>query len=243
MIPACRISRILIRSLTLAVIAGCLAGCGGSNHSQIKFVHAYAAPDASTVDALVDGSTVVSGLAFDSYSSYQTVNPGNHDIEIRPTGTANDLVNAPNVNFFGHAQYTIFFTGQTGAKNQTINPVNDDNSPPSSGNVKLRFFQAATSVVPVCQPENSSCMDLYVVAPGTDITTVTPTIPRLVFQQVTNYVTRAAGSYEIIWTANGSKSPLIDQTFALTAGQIRTLVAMDNPSGPSLLLLEVADLN
>jgi hypothetical protein len=231
-----------LRFLPLALALGAFGmfaiGCGGS-HASMRFVHA--SPDAPKVDVLVDGKTVATNLPFASVSpgsSYLTITAGNRLIEVRQTGTATDLVNAPNVGFSSHQQYTVFFTGLVNSKLQTINLVTDDNSPPQTGNIKLRVFHAS--------PSGSANLDVYVVAPATDITNLSPTIPSLAYQQASGYQNLAAASYEVIMTATGdpAKARLIDQTYTLTAGQIRTLVVLDQAGGGTpLMLLVLADLN
>lgn len=243
-----------LASAVVLVVLGVSLICCGSKHSQIRFVHAC--PDVQdtnhnpvNVDVLIDGHNLATNLAFPSNTGYQTTTSGNHDIEVRDTGTTIDLVNAPNVNFFSHDGYTVFFTGRTmppvGSPNQTVNPVNDDNTPPPSGNIKLRFFHGSPCAGdPQCL--NPESFDIYVVAPGTDITNVAPSVGSLAYQQVSNYLNIAATSYEIILTPAGSKSRALDETPpAFTAGQIRTFVALDIPGGGSLdgTLFEVADLN
>ena len=244
--------RILLLSTALFLCGVSLSSCGGNDHAQMRF--ADACPDVltnnvpSNVDVAVDGATVITNLAFPSTNgSYLAVTAGNRDIEVRKTGTTTDLVNAVNVNFNTHDQYTLFFTGLTTANppTQTVDEVRDDNSPPASGNIKLRFFHASPSV-PLCPaPDSLPCVDIYVVAPGTNINGLQPTIPSLAYQQASGYLNIAAASYEIIVTNLGSKTPLIDDTPpAFTAGQIRTFVVLDAPKGglpPSLL--ELADLN
>jgi len=245
--------RVAALSLALIAVSVSLPACG-TKHSQIRFVHVC--PDVqnsngtpANVDVLFDGGRFATNLALLSYTNYQTVKSGDQGIEVRYTGTTTDLVDAPNVNFFGHAQYTIFFTGLTqppsGSANQTINPVNDDNTAPSSGNIKLRFFHGSPCAGdPQCL--NPESFDIYVVAPGTDISNIAPSVASLAYQQVTNYVSTAAGSYEIILTPSGSKTRALDETpSGFTAGQIRTLAAVDQ-AGAFMLsptLLELADLN
>lgn len=243
-----------LASAVALVVLGVSLICCGSKHSQIRFVHAC--PDVQdanhnpvSVDVLVDGHNIATNLAFPSYTGYQTNNSGNHDIEVRYTGTTTDLVNAPNVDFFSHGGYTIFFTGRSmppvGSPNQTINPVNDDNTPPASGNIKLRFFHASPCAGDA-QCLNPESFDIYVVAPGTDITNVSPNVGSLAYQQVSNYLNVAAATYEIILTQSGTKVRALDETPpAFTAGQIRTFVVLDIPGGGSLAgtLFEVTDLN
>ena len=238
-------------SIALILSAVLLNACGGG-HAQTRFVAAV--PDlpstAPNVDFLVDGTIQAADLAFPSANSgYITISSGNHTVEVRATGSTSDLVNASNVDFINHDQYTLFFTGLTGANNQTVNQVPDDNAAPASGNIKLRFFHASPCA------GDSTCkspqrLDFYVVAPGTDITGLSPNIGSLAYQQASSYLSPAASSYEIIVTPAASKktSGYPDQTFTFSAGQIRSFVVVDTahiapPFQISDTMLELADVN
>ena len=156
-----------------------------------------------------------------------------------------DEVNAPNVGFSAHTQYTVFFTGRLNnppppPPTQTINLVTDDNSAPQNGGIKLRVFHASPGATPTAPAR----LDIYVVTPGTDITSLAPNIGGLTFQQASGYLNLPAASYEVIVTdtTDNAKTRLVDQTYNLAAGQIRTLVMVDAVGGgaisPTPLLLQ-----
>jgi hypothetical protein len=232
-------------ALALGAFGMFAIGCGGT-HASMRFVHA--SPDAPNVDVLVDGKTVATNLPFATVSpgsGYLTITAGNRLLEVRPAGTATDLVNAPNVGFSTHKQYTVFFTGLVTppppqSPNQTINLVTDDNSAPPSGNFKLRVFHAS--------PSGPAHLDIYIVAPTTDITNLPPTISALTYQQASSYQSVVPASNEVIITDTNdpAKARLIDQTYnSLAAGQIRTLVVLDQQNVPAMspTPLVLADLN
>src|SRR5574337_1368307 len=163
----------LLKSITLVLgltgFAIFATNCG-TDHAQMRLVHAI--PDAGNQDAVLDGKTVATNVAFDSVSpasGYVTVNAGNPKLEVRNTGTGTDLINS-NVNFSSKAQYTVVATGcenpancnQTGT-NSTVAPVvlTDNNSAPTSGNVNLRVVHAS--------PSAGTSFDIYIVPAGTNI--------------------------------------------------------------------------
>ena len=239
---------LLCSALVFAAVL--LNACGGG-HAQTRFV--AASPDAPAVDFLVDGKILASNLAFQSTNGgYTAITSGNRTIEVRQTGMTSDLVNASNVDFINHDQYTLFFTGLTNPTappplGQTVNQVPDNNSPPASGNIKLRFFHASPSFFRSPPPNDvPSRIDVYVVAPQTDITNVSPNISSLAYQQASQYLDIVAGSYEIIVTQPNSKTREIDEpSLAFTPGQIRTFVMLDVPGGGGVsgALLELSDVN
>jgi uncharacterized protein DUF4397 len=236
-----RILKILL--LVSAVAAFCVLNTGcGTDHSQVRMVHAVS--DGPSVDVAIDGKTVVTNLAFDNVApttGYLTVTAGNRKVEVRATGTTTDLINST-MSFSSGKQFTVIATGFENPAPGTVAALTltDDNSAPTSGNVKLRVVQAAPGdgVTP-------PTLDIYVVAPGTDISGMSPTISSLAFGQASAYQTTAPTSNQVIFTAAGDKTPVINQTLTLAAGQIRTLVTVNVQDGLTISTtpLVLSDLN
>jgi hypothetical protein len=65
----------------------------------------------------------------------------------------------------------------------------------------------------------------------------------LVYQQASDYQNLAAATYEVIMTDSTDHTKKFDQTYTLTAGQVRTLVTLDIPGGDTMSVLELSDLN
>lgn len=234
-----RILKITLLVFAVATFGGLTIGCG-TDHSQVRMVHAVS--DGPNVDVAIDGKTVVTNLAFDTVSpatGYLTVTAGNRRVEVRDTGTMTDLINST-VSFSSGKQYTVIATG-------FVNPppagtiaavtLTDDNSAPTSGNFKLRVVHAA--------PSGPANVDVYIVAPGTDISSMSPTISSLAYGQASSYQSMAPTSNQVIFTMAGDKTPVINQTYTLAAGQIRTLVTVNVQGGLSMSTtpLELSDLN
>ena len=101
--------------------------------------------------------------------------------------------------------------------------LTDDNSAPSSGDFKLRLVNAAPGLGPV---------DIYIVTPGTDLNTVSPTLSNLAFDAATGYQSLTAGSYEVVLTLVGQKFSAIDTgSLPFSSGQVRTFVSLNSQSG------------
>lgn len=101
--------------------------------------------------------------------------------------------------------------------------LTDDNSISNSSNVKLRMLNASPGLVTV---------DAYVVTPGTDLNTVSPTVSSLAFESSSGYLVESTGSWQIIFTLAGQKTALLNSgTLTLASGQIRTIVALNGESG------------
>ncbi len=215
-----RMLKILPLLLALGTLGVFTTSCG-TDHAKMRVVHA--SPDSPNVDVAADGKTVVTDLAFGSFSpasDYLTVTAGSRRVEVRTTGTTTDLINST-VNFGSQKAYTVIAAGF--AANIAAVVLTDDNSAPQSGNFKLRVVHTS--------PSGPSNLDVYIVAPGTDITGISPTISSLAYGQASGYQSAAAASTQVIITPAGNKTPIINQTYALAAGQIRTLVVLDNAPG------------
>lgn len=241
------ISGVLMLGASCALIMSC-----GTDHSKVRFVHA--SPDALGLDVAVDGKTVATNLTFGGLSpasDYLTLTAGNHRVEFRSTGTTDDLINAT-AGFASQTEYTLLAVELSPAPPPNTPPSiaallkTDNNSPPQSGNIKVRVIHSAPDPVDVQQNEPAH-VDVYIVPPGSNITNATPTIASLGYEQASDYQNVAAATYEIIVTRSTdlTKARLIDQTYDFTAGQIRTLVTVDIPGGGSMsgTPLELSDLN
>jgi hypothetical protein len=245
-----RTLKILTFIFALAAFAIFATSCG-TDHAKVRVIQA--SPDAGSLDVAVDGKTVITDLAFGGLSpasGYLTVTAGNRRVEFRSTGTTTDLINS-NVGFGSQKEYTLLAVGLMNPPPPPPPPSmiaallkTDDNSAPPSGKIKLRVIHAAPDPVDSNGPVH---VDVYIVAPLTDITNATPTIPSLAYQQASDYQNLPAATYEVIVTQSSdlTKKRLIDQTYDFTAGQIRTFVTLDVPGGGAMdpIPLELSDLN
>lgn len=229
--------------LILALSAfGIFASSCGTDHAQVRFVHA--ATDTAGIDITVDGKNVATDLVFAGISpssGYTTVNAGNRAVQVFPTGNTTDAIIKSNISFSSQKEYTMLVSGLTNSITEPVAAVlvTDDNSAPTSGNIKLRVIHDSNF--------GPAQLDVYIVSPGTDISGITPNISGLPLQQASGYQSLTAATYEVIVTdtADGSKTRLVDQSYPLTAGQIRTLVILDVQNGTTIssVPLELSDLN
>jgi len=220
-------ARSLTLTLSLASLSLLATGCGGN--SQVRVVNAIS--DASVnYDVAISGTTLFSDVGFESVSpasGYQSVSSGSDSIEFFQTGTTTPVVNAT-LHLESSKQYTVVATGYYGDTSGTDAPglvlLTDDNTLPKAGDTEMRVVHAS--------PSAPSSVDVYVVPTGTDISSATPTVSGLMFQQASSYQSLSAATYAyvlytVIVTPSGSKTPFINQGYTLSAGQIRTLVLVD----------------
>ncbi|HEX3739154.1 MAG TPA: DUF4397 domain-containing protein [Terriglobales bacterium] len=185
-------------------------GCGSSS-TQARLLNAM--DGQTTIDMLVDNNSLASGVAFGAASSYASVGSGSHTVEIQANGAT----------LFSQTASVNSGNNTVLAANSGITIFTDNKSTPSSGNIQIRTINASTSL---------GTTDVYVIAPGTDISTVNPTFSALAYQGASGYATLPAGSYQVEFAQAGSKNVLINSNaVSFSASQIRTIVALDNPSG------------
>ena len=204
---------------------------GPDAEARLRVVHA--SPDAPAVDVQVDGAEVVGDAPYLSVSDYLDLPAGAHNLMVNAAGTATTVIDA-DVTLADDTDYTVIASGLVAA----IEPIvlEDDNSAPAAGNVKVRAIHGAPS---------APAVDIYVTAPGADLATVLPALANVEFGDVAGYIEAPAGEYQVRVTAAGSKTVVIDSgALALESGQIRTAIAVDATGGGApfdLLLLD--DLN
>lgn len=196
-------------SLLSAVLTS--TGCGSSN-ANVRLVNAMTGT--SSIDMLLDNKSTISGISYGTASGYVKVAGGSHNLIVEITGNSSPLINQ-----------TSSLSGDTTvvATNSSAVVLTDDNSAPSSGNIKIRVINASPSL---------GSVDVYVVASGSSISGINPTFSNLAYQSSSGYQALAAGSYQVIFTPVGQQfAELTTNTQSFSASQIRTVVALDNQSG------------
>ena len=140
-------------------------------------------------------------------------------MQIEPTGSTTILIDRTDSVASGNA---LTLVSLNFSFNSTSMLLTDDNSAPTSGNFKLRIVNASPGM---------GAQDVYVVAAGDGIGG-TPTVSNLGVGSASAYISLAAGDYDVIFADPGTVSIRLDSgklTFA--AGQVRTLLGLNNPVG------------
>ncbi|ABF43137.1 hypothetical protein Acid345_4137 [Candidatus Koribacter versatilis Ellin345] len=213
--------------LALVLILGMLfaAACGGGSSktttSELRVVNAvYDSFFAGGgYDVLVDTSAFSTALAYKGASNYTSVASGSHQVEVRNTGTTADLINQT-ISVTGGSSYTYVIAGSG------INPagllLTDTTTAATSGNIQFRIVNGNP---------NFGAMDVFFVAPGTDLFSVTANDANLGPGATGGYHTVPAGTYAIYITQQGTKAPpyLYTGSIELKSGAVTTFVI----TGPS----------
>ena len=204
--------------LGLIALASFTIGCGSSSNAKIRLVNAT--PDENSLDLLVDTKSVASGVGYGAASAYASVSSGTRHLQVEPSGTTNVLIDTSSSIGSGS---NLTLVSLTFSFNISGVLLTDDNSAPTSGNFKLRIFNASPGM---------GAQDVYVVTFGTDINSIDPTFSSLGFGSAAAYSALTAGDYDVFFTSPGQKSISLDSgKLTFSAGQIRTLLALNNPSG------------
>ncbi|POR54643.1 uncharacterized protein DUF4397 [Paraburkholderia eburnea] len=201
-----------IRTLAvLASAAALLTACGGGGNDvgkelglqnpEIHFVHAL--PGGANVDFLVNGSALQTNIAYKQVTNFANINTGNTTVAYANTGTTTAIAsgNFPDV-AKGHEYTVLALPALTGGDIGLIDDPFDKGL--LSNSARVRAFNATA---------NAQNLDIYIVAPNTDINTVSPTMAGVAFKnavpasgQDSNYLN--GGTYVAIVTTAGSKTPI-----------------------------------
>jgi hypothetical protein len=220
-----RICRPLSRGVSLLALSAIvtLAGCG-SGSTQVRLLNAM--DGQSSVNMLLNSTAVASSVTFGTASGYASSGSGSQTLQIQASNAT--LINQ-SITLSGGNNNTVLAT-DSGATVFT-----DNKSTPSSGDIQIRVINASFGL---------GAADVYIVAPGTDISTVNPTVSALGYQAASGYQTVAAGSWEIEFTFAGTKQVEIDSgSQSFSSGEIRTVVGLDGENGSGYSTAVLSDLN
>jgi Domain of unknown function (DUF4397) len=205
------------------------AGCGSSGTASLRVVQA--SPDLGQVNVLVNGTTVSSDIGYAGNTGYLSVNAGSPSLEVEPVNTSTAVVNET-LNLGSTTESTVIVANY--AANVEGLVLTDNNTDPPSGDIQLRVVNASPGI---------GSADVYFVPSGSSLATIAPIITSLGFESASAYETLTAGTYQVFLTAPGTKNAYFSTgQLTLTAGQIRTIVALNSTTG-GYTSITLADLN
>lgn len=238
--------------LALAVVAlslitaSCNTNTTGNGEVGVRVIDAV--PDGPAIDIYFNGSKIFTNVVFavpqpnTSPASYLTGPAGSVSIQGFQTGTTiNPVAPIGIIPLQDGVQYTVVAVGLEANESAPL-VVADDSTAPVGTSVEVRAINASNS-------SPTGGLDVYIVPPATqDLTNFTPQVTGLNNNQATGYqkLSFLSGGYSVIFTANGSKAPIITQPITANASSITTLVIFDNPggnNGMSTTPLVLNDLN
>ena len=222
-----------------------IGACGGGGSSSPRAVIAppstgivdviHASADAPAVTITVDGAPAFTDL---DYTHAVALTPNVDDISVSvdaqlPDGTATTVIGPATITVTETDRITAIAIGPTAAIEPLL--LSQNITGIAAGEAQVRVVHAAP---------DAPMVDVYVSAPGTDITTEMP-LGTFEFRGVLGAVSVPAGTYQISVTLAGDPTAIVYQVeAALPADQDVIVAATPNTgAGPSPIKLVVAPID
>ncbi len=200
--------------------------------SDIRILHA--SPDAPMVNVNADGNPieVAQNLDYQGATSVFSVDPGTYQITVDallPSDTTSTVIDAQ-ATLEEATDYTILAVDNVAGLEPLI--IANQDADIGAGNLRVQVVHAAP---------NAPTVDIYVTAPGADLTAEQP-LDTLAFKEYTEQVEVPEGDYQIRITAAGETTAVFDSgTVSLAAGADLIVAATKNvDAGMSPVSLLVA---
>ncbi|MEQ8764676.1 MAG: DUF4397 domain-containing protein [Planctomycetota bacterium] len=183
--------------------------------ARIRMIHAIS--DNETLELLIDGDMLVSGLGFTASSGFDDIQSGDmRTIAVRQSSGSTPLIEE-DVDIEALTDRTLVATNSL-ADPQRI-WLMDDPEPPAAGKALLRLVHGASL---------AGMIDVYVT--GEDISTLDPDYT-LDFLDVVDHFEVDVGDVTVQITAAGLKMVLINESITLSSGDAVTAIGFDPPPG------------
>jgi hypothetical protein len=218
-----RMKRLLIGVvIALGALAPFASASAQEAPAQIRVAHF--SPDAPGVDVYLDGQQAVGNMGFETVTDYLAVPPGDHLIELRPSGAAptSTPVWSGNATLESGQYYTAAGLGPLSQLSAEL--FTDDIAMPPAGSANVRFIHAAVGAGDVNVAFGGSPLEF------TDAAFATPTA----------YSTVDPGQYDVSLEDESGTALVGSQIVEFTAGVNYTVVAIGGQGSP-LRLLAVVD--
>jgi hypothetical protein len=211
------VRRTAVNSLMIAALLA-LMGCG-SGKATLRVMNAT--PNESQIDVSIDSTSFATSVSYGTATGYSSVTSGSRDLEIYPSGVTTAYINKT-IDMSPGGTYTVMSANVLSSASALL--LTDDNSTPSSNTAELRIVNASPGL---------GTVDVYVVSPGTNLSSASPTISSFAFEGVSDYKSLTAStSYEVYFTSPNEKTALVDSgPVTYSNGQIRTMVTLNGNAG------------
>ncbi len=207
--------------LLVTFIALLLTSCGKNSNNvpnaSLRFFHAIPDSSAVSITYLSSGSSTTtptnfaSGIGYQTLNGYQDIPAGSQTINVLNAAGAAEMTNV--FTFSGATQYTMILDGRAAAAGGLL--LSDTTNAPASGNFKFRVVNVGSVAV-----------DLYMLSAGQTVANSAATFSGIGVGATNNFVEYAKGTFDIVLTLSGTKTPVYDAGSATYADQqITTLVA------------------
>ena len=192
--------------------------------------------DAPTVDVHVNGdpAPLLGGVPFPVVSDILEVAPATYTVEVSPEGAypGTVVIGPADIPLGAGTTTDVLAVNELAAIEPLV--LSDDRRSVAT-NAKVRVIHAALT---------AGSVDVYVTAPGADITMETPALPAFAFKDNSGYIALPAGDYEVNVTVAGDPTAVAIGPAPLTIedGGVYTAIARDPLPGATefglILLLD-----
>jgi hypothetical protein len=202
-------------------LAACGNGGSGGGSSNIRAINLT--DNLASLDLYVGGTKQFTGLNTGALAPFASLDANSYTVNVNSTGNSAALFTGT-YTLSKDAHYTAVVWGPQTSLHVTALPEDDDTTLIGTGNTRVRMFNATTT---------TGTLDVYLTAPGADLTASTPTQGLLTAGSLSGFQEIPAGTYELRVTGKGNPSDLrLDiPSVTVNAAQYETIVLTAGSGG------------
>ncbi|MGR5322453.1 DUF4397 domain-containing protein [Vibrio sp. DNB22_17_1] len=186
---------------------------------------------APNVDVSLDGTTVLSDVAFKTISTYQTLASDSYQVQVDAQGIATPIISA-DLAFAPGNSYSVYAIGL----------VSDIEALVVEDNRRSIATSAVLNVTHAAANPAAATVDVYLTQ-SQDISSIDPAIANFAYKDSVQNIYVAAGDYYVTVTAPGDKTPVIGPAPlpTLENGMVYQAIAIDDNGGFNLLVNDITN--